>query len=348
MPLAALFAGATAMAPVPEDHKKSALIIVDTQNCFTNGPREGVDDIFDICNPPATGGTDTCTRTGSLGVATGQSIVPNINKIRTEAGCMFDMVLRSQDYHPAGHISWASTHFENPFFFSGGPLPYVGYAINMHCTKADSLKIMDGECCLVDTEQPACTALDATLGACTRNTDPNNVACVQCALDPDSCIVMPQGMWTDHCAQDGDSEFADGLLTPDTDIVLQKGIHANIDAYSIFMDNAKIHKTYLDDILKAAGIERLFVTGIARDYCVAWTATDGVDLGYEVYVIEDATAPIGTPIDETTTSVDLAMADFAAKGVQVISTDDMLAMSCPIASSRRKLHQERGRVIQLS
>lgn len=49
-----------------------------SQLCFTNGPKVGVDDPFDICNPPATGGADTCERYGSLGVATGQSIVPNV------------------------------------------------------------------------------------------------------------------------------------------------------------------------------------------------------------------------------------------------------------------------------
>lgn len=83
---------------------------------------------------------------------------------------------------------------------------------------------------------------------------------------------MPQALWTDHCVQTGDSGFATGLETPDTDIVLQKGTQLNIDAYSIFMDNAKIHKTELDDLLKAHGIERLFVTGIATDFCVSWTA----------------------------------------------------------------------------
>ena len=92
--LAATLTSVAAFGSFPGD-KKSALI-VDTQLCFTNGPRQGVDDPFDICNPPATGGTDTCERYGSLGVATGQSIVPNINSLRNEYSCLFDMVRAAQ------------------------------------------------------------------------------------------------------------------------------------------------------------------------------------------------------------------------------------------------------------
>ena len=180
------------------------------------------------------------------------------------------MVLRSLDYHPANHISFASRHFQPAFAWEGGPIPDVGYPIDLHCTVADSGMIHDAHCCLVDTSQAACT-IDG-VNVCVQDTDPTNTACSVCAEDPSSCTLMPQALWTDHCVQTGDSGFATGLETPDTDIVLQKGTQLNIDAYSIFMDNAKIHKTELDDLLKAHGIERLFVTGIATDFCVSWTA----------------------------------------------------------------------------
>ena len=177
-------------------------------------------------------------------------------------------------------------------------------------------------------------------------TDPSNPACSACAMDPASCTVMPQAMWTDHCLQDGDSDFATGLETPETDLVVQKGVNQNIDAYSVFMDNAKIHKTALDETLKEHGIQRLFVVGIATDFCVSWTAQDAVDLGYEVYVIEDATAPIGLPVGDGMTTVDVAMGEMEAKGVKVITMDDMTSMMCP---GRRKLAEEKpkGRVLEL-
>jgi hypothetical protein len=145
------------------------------------------------------------------------------------------MVLRSQDYHPANHISFASRHFQPAFAWEGGPIPDVGYPIDLHCTVADSGMIHDAHCCLVDTSQAACT-IDG-VNVCVQDTDPTNTACSVCAEDPSSCTLMPQALWTDHCVQTGDSGFATGLETPDTDIVLQKGTQLNIDAYSIFMDN---------------------------------------------------------------------------------------------------------------
>ena len=90
----------------PATTAKSALIIVDTQKCFTNLPSS--DDMFSVCTPPALGGTDECERVGSLSVAKGQSIVPEINKLRTEKGCLFDMIIRSRDFHPPGHVCFSS------------------------------------------------------------------------------------------------------------------------------------------------------------------------------------------------------------------------------------------------
>ena len=131
--------------------------------------------------------------------------------------------------------------------------------------------------------------------------------------------------------------------------MLQKGVHMNIDAYSIFMDNAKMHKTALDGILKSAGITTVVVVGIAYDFCVAWTATDAVDLGYNAVIISDAAAPIGVPNSDGTTSIDTAEADFAAKGVEVVTMAD-LADERRLRRRRnrsRKLEQEKGRVYKL-
>lgn len=301
---------------------KTALIIVDTQMCFTNEQTPSTP--YAACDPLV---GQTCSRAGSLGVGTGATIVPIINQIRAQKSCMFDLIVRTQDYHPAGHISYASSHFPAGFSYAGGPVPFVGYPVNVHCTQASSMMIDDAQCCLVDTTQSACTAL---AGGCTVGPDPStNPACSQCAANPSSCTVMPQALWTDHCLQTGDSAFATGLVTPDTDIVVQKGTNQYMDAYSAFMDNARTHYTSLHGILQANQITDVYVTGIATDFCVSWTATDAQALGYTTSVILDATAPIAVPNGDGTTSVDDAYAAWALAGVQTVNSAAVLGMSCP-------------------
>jgi len=333
--------------PSPEPpYMKTALLIIDTQKCFTNGPREGIDDPFDICDPIVAG--DTCQRYGSLGVATGQSIVPNINTLRSSKGCLFDEIFLSQDYHPGNHISFASRHFGPAPFAPDGPVPYVGYAIDLHCMKADSGVISDAHCCLVDAEQPACTVDGVNI--CSVDTDALNPACSGCAGEGmSSCHTMPMNLWTDHCLQSGDSDFATGLEVKETDTILQKGTSMNIDAYSVFMDNAKIHKTALDSMLKELDIKRLFVVGIAYDFCVSWSAQDAADLGYEVYMIEDAAAPISLPVADGITTVDTSKEEMLGKGVKLISMEEAMAMSCPARRQLKdKVEQGLGKTVQLS
>ena len=212
--LASLLATTSAFASSPTDpcvasppptaptapHKKTAFIHVDIQKCFTNGPPKGIDDDYAYCNPPATGGTDNCTRLGSLGVAEGATIVPAVNDLRHS--CLFEGVFRSQDYHPADHISFASRHFgETPFSFADGPLPFVGYPIELACTKNSTEEIKDVACCLVDAAQPACMIGANGTTVCTQDTDPENPACSACVGPDANCIKMMQGMWTDNCEQ---------------------------------------------------------------------------------------------------------------------------------------------------
>ena len=319
----------------PATTAKSALIIVDTQKCFTNLPSS--DDMFSVCTPPALGGTDECERVGSLSVAKGQSIVPEINKLRTEKGCLFDMIIRSRDFHPPGHVSFSSAHFgdgspNSGLDFMGGPIS-VGQAFDFSCVKAESGLLKDSSCCFLDVEQEGCIPLKGTEYECKVDDSPDNPACSICKDTPDECMTMGQAMWTDHCLQDGDSTFAEGLLTPETDVVLEKGINKYIDAYSIFMDNMKTHKTPLHDMLLDNGIDKVYVTGIATDFCVSWTAQDAADLGFEVVMIEDATAAIDIAIDTDATppvtTVSIAMGEMAAKGISIVKMADVMMESCP-------------------
>ena len=80
---------------------------------------------------------------------------------------------------------------------------------------------------------------------------------------------------------------------------------------------------------QAHDVDTVYVVGIATDFCVSWTATDAVDLGYTSHVILNATAPISLPAGDAGTTVDVAYAEWAAKGVTVKTVDEVLAMACP-------------------
>lgn len=148
-------------------------------------------------------------------------------------------------------------------------------------------------------------------------------ACDVCASEPDKCFDTWQAMWTVHCLQDGDATFPPTLTTAATDIIVQKGTNKYVDAYSAFMDNTKTLKTELDDTLKANEITKLYVAGIATDVCVFFTAMDGIDLGYEVVLIEDASAGIAP------SAITSAIETMEANGAVMTTSTDILAMDCP-------------------
>ena len=91
----------------------------------------------------------------------------------------------------------------------------------------------------------------------------------------------------------------------------------HMDAYSAFYDNGRLAKTALDDILKGKKITTVFISGLAFDFCVAWSAKDATELGYTVYVIEDATAGIAP---DTVEMERQAMLD---AGVTIIQSGDI-------------------------
>ena len=101
------------------------------------------------------------------------------------------------------------------------------------------------------------------------------------------------GPWPPHCVQNtAGAEFHKALELPKDVPVISKGVAADDDSYSNF------DKTDLDRQLKARGSKRLWIGGLALDYCVMWTAIEATQLGYEVHVIADASRPIGTSAQE--------------------------------------------------
>ena len=92
------------------------------------------------------------------------------------------------------------------------------------------------------------------------------------------------GIWPPHCVQDTEgAKFHPDLKIPlDNKFIISKGTSRDFDAYSGFQG------TILDQLLKERGIKRLFVCGVATDYCVKNTVLGGLNLGYQVFVLEDA------------------------------------------------------------
>ena len=91
------------------------------------------------------------------------------------------------------------------------------------------------------------------------------------------------GIWPPHCVQDTEgAEFHPDLYIPsDNKFIISKGYSRDFDAYSGFQG------TILNELLKERGIKRIFVGGVATDYCVKNTVIGGLNLGYEAFVLED-------------------------------------------------------------
>ena len=191
---------------------------------------------------------------GSLPVAEGDAVVPAINRIVGRAA----MAFATQDWHPPGHSSFASSH--------PGRAPY------------ERIRLPYGE----------------------------------------------QVLWPDHAIQ-GTAEAA---LHPDLDLrpvalILRKGMNREVDSYSAFFENDRVTPTGLHGWLRDKGVRRLFLAGLAIDFCVAWSAEDAAKLGYEVVVIEDACRGIGLPVPEGGTTIDAARRRLEAIGVRFVASDTL-------------------------
>jgi nicotinamidase/pyrazinamidase len=202
-----------------------ALLVIDLQN--------------DFC--PAVDGAG-----GALAVPGAHEIVPIVNAL----GRHFPHVLLTQDWHPAAHISFASTH--------AGAQPYEAIA----------------------------------------------------------APYVPQNLWPDHCLQHSHGAgLHPALDLPHAELILRKGFRREIDSYSAFLENDHFTPTGLAGYLRERGLKRLFLCGLAYDFCVRFSAIDGVALGFDCVVIEDATRAVGLP-----GSVDATNDAFSAAGAPRIQS----------------------------
>ena len=144
------------------------------------------------------------------------------------------------------------------------------------------------------------------------------------AFDTIAMPYGPQTLWPDHAV----IGTPGAALHPDLDqtrieLVLRKGFRPGIDSYSAFRENDRETVTGLDGWLRARGIRRIFLCGLATDFCVAWSAQDAIDLGYEVAVIEDACRGIGLPEPDGGTSLDAARHRMRARGIKLLASTDI-------------------------
>jgi nicotinamidase/pyrazinamidase len=156
---------------------------------------------------------------GRLAVPRGDEVVPLINQL----GTRFEHVVLTQDWHPPGHLSFASAH--------PGRKPY------------EKIEVSYG----------------------------------------------PQILWPDHCVQGTrGAAFHPDLQIPRAELVLRKGYHRAIDSYSAFYENDRKTHTGLTGYLRERGFTRLFLAGLAFDFCVRYSSEDAKREGFDVLVIEDA------------------------------------------------------------
>ncbi|RMG98771.1 MAG: nicotinamidase [Deltaproteobacteria bacterium] len=189
---------------------------------------------------------------GALPVPEGDAVVPVVAPLLRR----FATVVATQDWHPPGHASFASSH--------PGRRPY----------------------------------------------------------DIIERFGHPQVLWPDHCVQGtAGAALVVDLPTEPVSLVLRKGMDPEVDSYSAFRENygpgGMRAPTGLAGYLRERGIRRVFVCGLARDFCVRWTAEDAAAAGFETFVLDDATRPVFPDAREET---DRAFAD---AGVHVVRTSDL-------------------------
>ena len=184
---------------------------------------------------------------GALAVADGDAVVPVVNRLAQR----FDHVVLTQDWHPPGHSSFATSHT--------GSAPFETIAMP----------------------------------------------------------YGPQTLWPDHCVQGTPgAAFHPRLMTDKAELVIRKGFRAAIDSYSAFFENDRTTPTGLSGYLRERGLKRIFMVGLATDFCVNYSALDARRLGFDTVVVGSACRAI-----DLAGSLAVAQAAMTEAGVQAI--DDL-------------------------
>jgi nicotinamidase/pyrazinamidase len=123
------------------------------------------------------------------------------------------------------------------------------------------------------------------------------------------------GIWPPHCIQNTDGAmFAEELRLPDSTIIISKAFKKDRDAYSGFQE------TTLDSELRRLGVRRVFIGGLATDYCVRATVLDALRLGYESVLLLDAVKGVDVKPGDS----ERAVREMIRNGAIAIEIDDIL------------------------
>ena len=128
-------------------------------------------------------------------------------------------------------------------------------------------------------------------------------------------------LWPDHCVQGTQgAKFHDKLKTDLANGIIRKGYNIDVDSYSGFIENDKKSETGLAGLLKSLNIKRIFICGLALDYCCYFTAIDGIDFGFEVYFLVNLTKGIDLPPGNISSSLE----DMKNKGIKFTIKDNFV------------------------
>jgi len=129
-----------------------------------------------------------------------------------------------------------------------------------------------------------------------------------------------QTLWPPHCVQGTHgAEFHPALNLPQAELILRKGFRPQIDSYSAFFENDRTTPTGLAGYLRERELSRVFLVGLAYDYCVGYSALDARRLGLAAFVVQDACRAI-----DLNGSVAAMQSEFARAGVGMVETAHLL------------------------
>jgi len=129
-----------------------------------------------------------------------------------------------------------------------------------------------------------------------------------------------QYLWPEHCvAGSKGADFHPDLITSKIDLIIRKGTDENLDSYSAFLENDKKTKTGLDGYLKSLKIEKVFLCGLATDYCVFYSAIDSKNFGFETYVILDASRGVDLPKG----NLEKSLNSMKQNGIKIINSKEL-------------------------
>jgi len=139
--------------------------------------------------------------------------------------------------------------------------------------------------------------------------------------DVTEILGKTQVLWPDHCVQASEGAALSSKLSQHRiEAVFRKGTNPDIDSYSAFYDNGHLKSTGVADFLRGKGVKRLYIAGLAGDFCVYYSAKDAIKEGFVTYIIEDAVRSVYPEKFPAVT------ADILKDGGFVINSKELLSM----------------------